>query len=61
MIMAEESMSLKNNRKRVRPEKTVKRGAPRNMIRRAMKIKRKVMSLSPDQEGGSSFSFQKDS
>src|SRR3972149_5692581 len=34
MIMAEESIWAKNKRRRVRPEKTVKRGAPRNMIRR---------------------------
>ena len=61
IIMAEESISLKNNRKRVRPEKTVKRGAPRNMIRRARKIKRKVMSLSPNEGEGSPFSFQKGS
>jgi hypothetical protein len=57
--MAEESISLNNNRKRVRPEKTVKRGAPRNMIRRARKIIRRVMSLSPNEEEGFPFSFQR--
>src|SRR5512136_1395492 len=46
MIMAEESMWAKNKRKRVRPEKTVKRGAPRNMMTKAMRIKRRVISLS---------------
>jgi hypothetical protein len=51
MIMAEESIWPKNKRKRVRPEKTVKRGAPRNMRRKAMRIKRRVMSLSLDHEG----------
>jgi hypothetical protein len=59
MIMAEESIRLENNKRRVRPEKTVKRGAPRNMKRRAIRIKRKVMSLSLDQEGGSSFPSRK--
>jgi hypothetical protein len=48
MIMAEESIWAKNSRKRVRPEKTVKRGAPRNMMTKAMRIKRRVMSLSLD-------------
>ena len=52
MIMAEESIWPKNKRKRVRPEKTVKRGAPRNMRRKAMRIKKRVMSLSLDHEGG---------
>src|SRR4030065_2545874 len=46
MIMAEESIWAKNNRKRGRPEKTVKRGAPRNMIRKAMRTRSRVMSLS---------------
>src|SRR4030066_2081591 len=55
MIMAEESIWSKNNRKRVRPEKTVKRGAPRNMIRRAMKTNNRVMSLSLDHGGIHSF------
>src|SRR4030043_521699 len=41
MIMAEESILAKNNRKRVRPEKTVKRGAPRKMIRKEIRIKRR--------------------
>jgi hypothetical protein len=48
MIMAEESIWPKNRRKRVSPEKTVKRGAPRNMRRKAIRIKRRVMSLSLD-------------
>ena len=48
MIIAEESIWPKNKRKRVRPEKTVKRGAPRNMRRNAMRIKRRIMSLSLD-------------
>jgi hypothetical protein len=52
MIMAEESIWPKNKRKSVRPEKTVKRGAPINMKRRAMRIKRKIMSFSLDHEGG---------
>jgi hypothetical protein len=51
MIMAEESIWPKNKRKRVRPEKTVKRGAPRNMRRKAIRIKRRVMSLSLDHGG----------
>ena len=52
MIMAEESIWPKNKRKSVSPEKTVKRGAPINMKRRAMRIKRKIMSFSLDHEGG---------
>src|SRR5512139_450585 len=55
MIMAEESIPAKNKRRRVRPEKTVKRGAPRNMKRRAIRIRRRVMLLSLDHEGGLSF------
>src|SRR4030066_1660246 len=55
MIMAEESIWAKNNRKRVRPEKTGKGGAPRNMIRRAMRTKNRVMSLSLDHGGIHSF------
>jgi hypothetical protein len=50
MMMAEESIWPRNKRKSVRPEKTVKRGAPTNMRRRAMRIKKKVMSLSLDHE-----------
>jgi hypothetical protein len=61
MIMAEESILARNKRKRVRPEKTVKRGAPRNMIRKAMRIKRRIMSLSLGREWGASFASQKDS
>src|SRR5512136_1073710 len=45
MIMAEESMCAENKRKRVRPENTVKRGAPRNIKRKAMRIRRIVMSF----------------
>jgi hypothetical protein len=48
MIMAEESIWAKNNRKRVMPEKTVKRGAPRSIKRKAVMIKRRVMFFSPD-------------
>src|SRR4030042_7113713 len=48
MIIAEESIWPKNKRKSVRPEKTVKRGAPRNMRRITMRIKRRVMYLSLD-------------
>jgi hypothetical protein len=60
MIMAEESIWEENNRKRVKPEKTVKRGAPRNMKRRAIRIKKRVMLLSLDHEGGLSFPSRKD-
>src|SRR3989304_800387 len=61
MIMAEESIWAKNNRKRVRPEKTMKRGAPRNMIRKAMRTKSRVMFLSLDHGGVQSFLSRKES
>src|SRR4030042_3858347 len=61
MIMAEESMLAKNNRKRVRPEKTVKRGAPRNMMRKAMRTRSRVMSLSLGHGGVRSFLSRKES
>jgi hypothetical protein len=61
MIMAEESMCAENKRKRVRPEKTVKRGAPRNIKRKAMRIRRIVMSFALGHEWGSSFRSQRDS
>src|SRR4030042_846082 len=61
MIMAEESIWAENKRKRVRPEKTVKRGARRNMRRNAMRIKRRVMFLSLDHGGNQPFPFRKDS
>ena len=41
MIMAEESIWPKKRRRRVKPEMTAKRGAPKN-IRRMMRIKRRV-------------------
>jgi hypothetical protein len=46
MIIAEESIRAKNKRRRVRPENTVNRGAPRNMKRKAIRIKRRIISLS---------------
>jgi len=61
MIMAEESMCAENKRKRVRPEKTVNRGAPRNIKRKAMRIRRIIMSFALGLEWRSSFPSQRDS
>jgi len=44
MIMAEESIWPENKRKRVKPQMTAKRGAPKN-IRRMVRIRRRIKFL----------------
>src|SRR5512135_2483388 len=61
MIMAEESIPAEYRRKRVSPEKTVNKGAPRNMKKRAIRINRRVMSLSLFHEADSCLPSHKDS
>jgi len=50
MIMAEESIWLENKRKRARPEMTAKRGAPKNINRRIMMMRKWVTFLFPNEE-----------
>jgi hypothetical protein len=47
MSIAEESILLEYRRKRVRPEKTVKRGAPKSIKRKMKRIGRKLISPLP--------------
>jgi hypothetical protein len=45
MMMAEESMPPKNNRRRANPEMTIKRDVPKNIRRRSVRIKKRIKFL----------------
>jgi hypothetical protein len=45
MIMAEESMPPKNKKRRAAPEMTIKRGVPKNIMKRSIRIKKRVKLL----------------